>query len=229
MTKEFENFKNILGQKQNELEIQDRNAQKAKDDETARKQAEDRQKQIESDQRAAENKRILENSGIVKLLEEIRDSGIVKLSPEEVFEKRNIYRESFFSNTKKIVRQEEVKIANFCPARIIWSENNEGVGIGFNYRFRRALDSYDTDGCSCKAIAFFLPKNNFNENNCKYVEAQMSEQPPFYERRFDFFREKSLIKWQLIKDQKKITLIKIEEIPNYIAEQISKTLNKEEK
>lgn len=139
MTKEFENFKNILGQKQNELEIQARNDQKAKDDETVRKQAEDRQKQIESNQRAAENKRILENSGVVKLFEEIRDSGIVKNSEDPIYRTEEetipIYKEGFFG-CKKLLHYErkkhQIKIADFAPATISWGEENRYISLSFN-------------------------------------------------------------------------------------------------
>lgn len=77
MTKEFENFKGILKQKQNELEIQARAIKKAQDNEVAKKQAEDRQKQIESDQKAAENKKILEDSGVISLFQKIIENKIV--------------------------------------------------------------------------------------------------------------------------------------------------------
>ena len=125
MSKEFENFKNILGQKQNELDIQARNAQKTKDDETARKQTEDRQKQIESDQRAAENKRILENSGIVKLFEEIRNSGIVKWEEGPLYktERQQVdhYKDTFLG--KKFIgnwaENITTKISDVNPAHII--------------------------------------------------------------------------------------------------------------
>ena len=144
MSKEFENFKNILGQKQNELEIQARTAQKAQEDEAARKQAEARQKQIESDQRATKNRRIFEDAGVVKLFEEIRDSGLLKISTVPVYEKWEEVKtpkyEKNFLGGKKIIgyyeyKQGVNKITDFTPAIIEWGEENRSIRLLFDEQY----------------------------------------------------------------------------------------------
>lgn len=214
MTKEFENFKNILGQKQNELDIQARNAQKAKEDETARKQAEARQKQIESDQRAAENKRILENSGVVKLFEEIRDSGLVKFIYDPIYKTErkptDHYKNTFWG--KKFVgnweERTEVKVSDFEPAKIVWGYENSSISLQFNERTVNVGDNrYPSNVSYWQEIIFYSTSESGHILcDCKNTREVVWQYPQKPER---------------IK-----TKIKTDEIPKYIAEQISQTLNK---
>lgn len=216
MTKEFENFKNILGQKQNELDIQVRNAQKAKEDEAARKQAEDRQKQIESNQRAAENKRILENLGIVRLFEEIRDSGLVKFKYDPTYKTErkpvNHYKNTFFGGKKIIgtwAEDTEVKVSDFEPAKIAFGTENESISLQFNERTWNQGDNQYPSYCrNWQEITFYSTTNNTLEMGNILCSCQRTGD-------YDFESEKR------VKAE-----IKIEKISEYIAEQISQTLNK---
>lgn len=134
MTKEFENFQRIFAQKQNESEIQTRATQKAQDDEVKRKQEEVRQKQIESDQRAAENKKIFEDAGVVKLFEEIRDTGLVKSSVEPLYESKlvNKYPNSVHGPFYERIFDKSKKLNNFTPATITWGDENKFIELRFN-------------------------------------------------------------------------------------------------
>jgi hypothetical protein len=103
-------------------------AQKAKNlkeqQEAAEKKAESLRQEAEKKALAIQNEARLRATGVVALFEELRDSGILRLSEKPAFEIR-----------KKIVRgkelEEMLKIADYTPAVIRW---DHGSNLSFESR-----------------------------------------------------------------------------------------------
>lgn len=140
MSKEFEETKNKFEQIQGELEVRAINDQKAKEDEIARKQEEARQAQVESDQKSIENKKTLERAGVIDLFEEIRNSGLVKMSPNPVYRYETksipIYKKGHFGSKKlsHYEREEQkTKIADYESAHISWGKENRFIELRFRH------------------------------------------------------------------------------------------------
>lgn len=193
MTKEFENFKNILGQKQNELVIQARNTQIKLENENRKKQEEDRQRQIESDQRAAENLKVLKSSGVIELFEKIRDNGIVKYSNMPLFEGLSRHQEenylngpdkNYYSEKYIIKKLKHKKIGDYHPAKIIFGHENSFIILAFNgyYGYTGETDADSHDICdeqyqSCKIIV--LDNKKIGYETFAHTEMEITNLPEY--------------------------------------------------
>ena len=93
--------------------------------EAARQRAEALRREAEWQTLCAQNEAMLRATGVVDLFEELRDSRVVKLSKEPVFELR---REKGFWG----VRETKVKISDYTPASITWCLEKSEILIDFD-------------------------------------------------------------------------------------------------
>lgn len=131
MSKEFDQIKQVINNRKQEQDTAQRNRQLEAERKRAEEERQKKQEEHESMQRSIENKKILESTGIVRLFEEIRDSGIVKSKDEPIYEIVPRYRTIFFGE-KVQDGTVSVKIGDYEPARIIWGEECQIVTLAFN-------------------------------------------------------------------------------------------------
>lgn len=142
MTKEFEQIREAVANKQQELDIISRNRsleEERKKDEATKIRMQEAE---ESKVRSNENKRIFESVGIIKLFEELRDSGIVRAENTPVYEQTPVYKQRIFGGEKQIGTK-KTKISDFTPAKIVYGTENKSISLIFNIR-SGFIDRYQT-------------------------------------------------------------------------------------
>jgi hypothetical protein len=108
-----------------------------------------RQRQVESKRRANENKKVFEESGVVRLFEDIQASGIIKYSCSPVYkiERKPIehYKNIFFGKKCTGICEEDIKIriSDFDPAHIVWGDENKDISLIWNYKYYPPESEYD--------------------------------------------------------------------------------------
>lgn len=105
MSKEFDQVQQLISAKQADLATQ---AQQKREMEEENRRREEKRK-IDFEKTANENRRIFENGGVVRLFQEIIDSGIVKLDSQP---------------PTPINRQKISRKISYTPAIINWSEEH---------------------------------------------------------------------------------------------------------
>ncbi|MDD4785509.1 MAG: hypothetical protein PHH12_03615 [Candidatus Shapirobacteria bacterium] len=141
MTKEFENIQKTVVSKRIELDTITRISQQNKEIEERNKKEQER---ANSEKRAIENRKIFEEAGVVKLFEEIRDSGLVKCNDKPIYGKESIYKKKLFGG-KEQVGTKIVKLADYIPAKINWGEECGSISLLFNERKNSKIDSCEPD------------------------------------------------------------------------------------
>jgi len=134
MTKEFEKIKSEVEKFRNDVEIQQR-----KREENDRQEKQQSFIKVEIERKKAMSK--LEQSGIKRLFEEIRDSGLVKLNNKPAYKTIPVYRQKFFGG-QVFDHDEYQKQSDYTPAYItegVFYEENHNeyfacVAISFDER-----------------------------------------------------------------------------------------------
>lgn len=153
MSKEFENLKQIVSANIAEQELKIRTQ---KEEERTRVTLEN----IESQKRAEENMRILKESGIIGLFEEIRDSGLLKYKNEPVYKKIGAYMNTpFEKNIFYEVDDKNAKTNEYDPARIEFGFENRSVGLRFNYWYSEG-GNYSSDSSGYSEILIEIGSDN---------------------------------------------------------------------
>lgn len=210
MNNDFENFQQQLKLQQNKLEMQAQAEKKAKEDQLAKNEALKRQKQFESDQRAAANRLVFERAGVVQLFEHIRDKKIVIGSPDPFYKREEkevpVYKDTFWGGRKQIGTKWEwvgKKISDYTPAEINWGDENANITLSYNIQWSHGRDKYFTwSDRSDDHITLSILRNG----------------------------DIGIIENILDKDRNSVKQErKIEDIPAYVAQEISKTMNKNKK
>ena len=184
MTKEFEIVQKIV------LEAEQRKIteQKALTDKKSQEQKKLKQV-LEKEKRTNNNGQILKNSGVVKLFQEIIDSGLVKMKNEPCYENRPILRDTIFGK-RYFTGKKRVKISDYEPAIIKWGEECQSVSLVFNRRVERCYigscyDEWHTEVSYDSCTFVVLPsggigldkgKNNIDSKS-EYVEIKIEEIP----------------------------------------------------
>lgn len=153
MSKEFDQIKQAVNNRKNELDTQKRFDELIEREKNERLNIEWEKKEKEGERIKVENRKVLEDSGVVKLFEEIRDSGLVKKGDKPLYEDQPAYRETLFGG-RKFVGNKRVKVCEYTPAEIVWSSDCSAISLLFNE------DSY-YDGMGDPECPCSVPIYNF--------------------------------------------------------------------
>jgi hypothetical protein len=206
MSIELDQIKKAVADRQQELDTAARNKRLEDEKKQAEENRKKEQKACESQKRSDQNREVFKSVGIIKLFEEIKNSGIVKAKNEPQYKQVPKYRESIFGKRTQ-VGEERVKISDYEPARIEWGTENRSVTLAFNISSDKG-DNYSSGYYYDDHITFALLDNGEIEFSGHIAKS-----------RCDKYRAND-------KDEnitKKIE--KPSDIPKLIADQISKTIN----
>lgn len=122
MTIEFEKIKQAVTSKRMDLDTMVRVNQQNEDNKRRQEEYKRKEEISEIEKKAIENKKIFENAGVVKLFEEIRDSGIIKYNNDPLYSKGYSVKTGLFGNKNKWIDGKE--IMPYHPAEIRWGKLN---------------------------------------------------------------------------------------------------------
>jgi len=200
MSKEIEIIRQAMESKRQEIDTITRNQQleNGRKAEEISNEREKRRQEIVNN--SAKNQKKFQDAGIINLLEDIKDSGLLryKLSDknksEYYFTDTGIYKNTLFGGRKFISYQKEK--VHCEPPHIEWNgigemdfHDHSQISLVFNYKSWPASGKYDDSpgGCRYDSISFCIKEDEIHI------------------------------------DDKKIS--EIPDISNYLAEKISKTIN----
>lgn len=220
MSKELDQIRQSVANRQQELNTIAKNKQLEEQRILQERTLEKERLAKEKEKRSENNKNNIEKLGVINLLREIVDTKLVVWQKGPVTIKEKIYRESFFSGQKKWVGTNEKTLYNL-PARIEWGEENCGIILGFDY-FEWSGSRYESGGSNYKTIGLFLP-DKFDPQNptLEACSSMADEYPSEWHHTSLHDGERKLKK----PDNQQLKSLSINEIPSYIAQEISKTIN----
>lgn len=114
-------------------------AEARKAQEAVRQEKEETRREAERQALLAQNEARLRATGIVDLFEQLRDSGVLRMSDKPVIERRPI----MFLGIE--IGQENIKIADYIPASVELGRDNTEVSILFDRSINKMgdVDSYE--------------------------------------------------------------------------------------
>lgn len=122
MSKEFEKIKGIVTEHRDALRNKLIDQEELKQREIQNEKNKKEQAMLVIQAKIDADKIILKNSGVIELLQEIRDSGLVRDSDKKIRKQVPIYKTNIFGK-KYIDRYEERVVSEYTPASVYISEN----------------------------------------------------------------------------------------------------------
>lgn len=135
MTKEFEQIRQAVESKKIELDTITRVNYQNEENKRREEERIKEQKRIALEQKIAKSKKILEDSGVIKLFEEIRDTGLVKWSEEPINQQ---------SDNGKETKPYQPAIIKFG-----FEDMYKHAFISLQYNNRYIYDNDDNEGNPC--------------------------------------------------------------------------------
>lgn len=194
MSKEVDTIRQAIELKRQEIDTVAKNKQLEKEKKAKEISDEIERRRQEILTNSSRNQKMFQDAGIIKLLEDIGNSGLLRYNlsdknkPEYYFIDKPVYRSTFFSGQKFVGYQKEK--VHCEPPHIEWSgqglmhpveknlhldldlHDHSRVSLVFNYESWPSSGKYDESpgGSRCDSISFYIKENEIHIDDKKISE-----------------------------------------------------------